>query len=144
MKNPILDNRIVNNQTFAVRFLSFIKNVTINDAGSEEEKEMLLNIGNQLLKYQCITATDVNEIDYLKRMNVYNKNLQPLFITEDCIKINEGDDVVLYSCMKKVSVGEQILQHNAKIFNENRKPNVKRLYFVDREECKNQIHKVIK
>jgi hypothetical protein len=70
MNNPIIDNRIISSKTFAVRFKSFIENTNVNDAISEEEKEYLLNVANQLLQYQIQTATDKEEIDYLKRLEL--------------------------------------------------------------------------
>jgi hypothetical protein len=70
MNNPIIDNRIISSKTFAVRFKSFIENTNVNDAISEEEKEYLLNVANQLLQYQIQTATDKEEVDYLKRLNL--------------------------------------------------------------------------
>ena len=70
MNNPIIDNRIISSETFAVRFKSFIENTNVNDAISEEEKEYLLNVANQLLQYQIQTATDKEEINYLKRLNL--------------------------------------------------------------------------
>lgn len=140
MINPIIDNRIVSNKTFAVRFLSFIKAVHVNDPGSEEEKEMLINVGHQLLKYQCVTATDVQEISYLKMNSVYNENIQPLFITEDGVKIMEGMDVLLYSCMKISRVGNQILEYETKYYDkDNIRINDKRVYFVDRQKCVDYI-----
>jgi hypothetical protein len=66
--SPIKDNRIVSDETFAVRFKNFIKDVQVNDPASEEEKEYLLNVANRLLKYQIETATDESEISYLKRV----------------------------------------------------------------------------
>lgn len=68
--SPIKDNRIVSNETFAVRFRNFIKDVQVNDPASEEEKKYLLNVSDQLLKYQIQTATDESEINYLKRLNL--------------------------------------------------------------------------
>ena len=68
--NPIKDNRIVSSKTFAIRFKDFIKDVQVNDPASEEEKEYLLNVADQLLKYQIQTATDEEEINYLKRLNL--------------------------------------------------------------------------
>jgi hypothetical protein len=68
--NPIKDNRIVSNETFAIRFKNFISDVNVNDACSEEVKEYLLNVSNQLLKYQIQTATEEEEINYLKRLNL--------------------------------------------------------------------------
>ena len=71
--NPIKNNRLVSGKTFAVRFRNFIKDVHINDACSEEEKEYLLNVANQLLEYQIQTATDESEINYLKRLNLWQQ-----------------------------------------------------------------------
>lgn len=70
MNNPIKNNRIVSSKTFAIRLKSFVENVEVNDPCSEEEKEYLLNVSNQLLKYQIQTATDEEEINYLKRLNL--------------------------------------------------------------------------
>ena len=70
MNNPIKNNRIVSSKTFAIRLKSFVENVKVNDSCSEEEKEYLLNVSNQLLKYQIQTATDEEEINYLKRLNL--------------------------------------------------------------------------
>ena len=66
--NPIINNRIVSSKTFAIRLKNFIEDVQVSDAASEEEKEYLLIVANQLLKYQIKTATDESEISYLKRV----------------------------------------------------------------------------
>ena len=68
--NPIKNNRIVIDETFALRLKSFIEEVNVNDACSFDEKEYLLNVANQLLKYQIETATDAEEIKYLKKLNL--------------------------------------------------------------------------
>lgn len=68
--NPIKDNRIVSSKTFAIRLKSFIKEVRVNDPCSEEEKEYLLNVANNLLNYQIQTAVDEEEINYLKRLKL--------------------------------------------------------------------------
>lgn len=68
MKNPIIDNRIVSNQTFAIRFRNFIKDTNVNDAISEEEKEYLLKVAEDLLHYQIETATDESELRYLENI----------------------------------------------------------------------------
>ena len=70
MNNPIKDNRIVSSKTFAIRFKHFIKDVQVNDPASEEEKEYLLSVANQLLEYQIQTASNKEEIDYLKRLHL--------------------------------------------------------------------------
>jgi len=69
--NPIKDNRIVSNKTFAIRFRNFIKDTRVCDPASDEEKEYLLNVANELLKYQIQTATEEKEINYLKKLNLY-------------------------------------------------------------------------
>ena len=71
LKNPIKDNRIVSSKTFAIRLRNFISNVKVNDPCSEEEKEYLLRVAENLLYYQIQTVTDEEEINYLKRLNLY-------------------------------------------------------------------------
>ena len=68
MNNPIQNNRIVNDETFAIRLKSFIKEVKVCYPMSEEEQEYLLEVAGRLLDYQVETATDNDEIDYLKRI----------------------------------------------------------------------------
>lgn len=68
--NPIKNNRIVSDKTFALRLKSFIKDVRVNDPCSDDEKEYLLNVAERLLKYQINTATEESEINYLKRLNL--------------------------------------------------------------------------
>lgn len=68
MNNPIKDNRIVSNITFAIRLRNFIKETNVCDAMSEEEKEYLLRVAQQLLDYQIETATDESELKYLKNI----------------------------------------------------------------------------
>jgi hypothetical protein len=64
--NPIVNNRIVSDRTFAIRLLNFIRDVDVNDPASDEEKCYLLNIAQSLLDYQIKTAEDESEIFYLK------------------------------------------------------------------------------
>lgn len=70
MENAIIDNRIVNDTTFALRFKNFIQNVNVCDQPSEEEKDYLLMVAKRLLKYQTETATDEEEVNYLKRLGL--------------------------------------------------------------------------
>lgn len=70
MKNPIIDNRIVNDTTFAIRLKSFIDNVDVCDCMGEEEKEYLQRVAVKLIKYQVETATDKEEVNYLKRLGL--------------------------------------------------------------------------
>ena len=69
--NPIKGNRIVNSKTFAIRLKDFIEHTNVSDPMSEEEKEYLIRVADMLLKYQIQTATDKEEINYLKRLNLY-------------------------------------------------------------------------
>jgi hypothetical protein len=73
MENPIIDNRIVKDKTFALRFLSFAVSVEVADACSFEEKESMISYASSLLEYQIETATDKEEIDYLERCNAKEK-----------------------------------------------------------------------
>ena len=68
MKNPIKNNRIVNDITFAIRLRDFIKRTNVCDPMSEEEKEYLLRVTQQLLNYQIDTAIDVFELKYLENI----------------------------------------------------------------------------
>lgn len=70
MNNPIVNNRIVSDYTFALRLLSFIENVEVNDLPGEEEKEYLISIANNLIRWQKMTAYTKTEIEYLKRNKV--------------------------------------------------------------------------
>lgn len=65
MENPIKDNRIVNDTTFALRLKHFLEQTSVCDMASEEEKDYLLSVASTLIKYQIKTATDANEINYL-------------------------------------------------------------------------------
>ena len=70
MDNPIKDNRIVNDTTFAIRLKSFIDKVDVCDCASEEEKEYLQRVAAKLIKYQVETSTDEEEVSYLKRLGL--------------------------------------------------------------------------
>lgn len=70
MKNPIIDNRIVSSMTFAPRLRSFVEAVDVCDAMSEEEKEYILSVADSLIEYQRRTATEREEVEYLKRINI--------------------------------------------------------------------------
>jgi hypothetical protein len=69
MENPIKDNRIVKDKTFALRLLSFALETNCADACSDDEKESIISYSTSLLKYQIETATDQYELDYLERCN---------------------------------------------------------------------------
>lgn len=70
MNNPIIDNRIVSDYTFASRLLNFIKNVQVDDMPSWEEKEYLINAAKNLLEWQKLTAYTKTEIKYLKQNKI--------------------------------------------------------------------------
>ena len=74
MNNPIKDNRIVNSKTFAVRFKQFLEWIPekwwMSQPHYYEEYEYMKYVSEELLKYQIETATDEEEIDYLKRLNL--------------------------------------------------------------------------
>ena len=71
--NPIIDNRIVKDKTFALRFLNFVLDTNCGDACSEDEKESMVSYATTLLKYQIETATEQTEIDYLVRCGADEK-----------------------------------------------------------------------
>ena len=73
MNNPIQNNRIVNDETFAIRLKHFVEKVYVCDQPGEEEKDYILMVAKRLLKYQVETATDSDEIDYLKRIGVWKQ-----------------------------------------------------------------------
>lgn len=70
MDNPIKDNRIVNDTTFALRLKNFIEKVNVCDQPSEEEKDYLLMVADRLLRFQIGTATDSKKLAYLVMNNV--------------------------------------------------------------------------
>ena len=72
--NPIENNRLVSNYTFAVRFKQFLewlpKNFIMSGPHILEEYEYMENVAKHLLKYQIQTVSEKNEIDYLKRLEL--------------------------------------------------------------------------
>ena len=70
MENPIKENRLVNDITFAIRLKSFIDEVNVCDLPGEEEKEYLLQVADKLINYQCVTVSDNVEREYLKSLNL--------------------------------------------------------------------------
>jgi len=65
--NPILENRVVNDLTFATRFNSFLSDIQVNDCASNEELEYLKRVAKRLLLHQANTAVEKEEKDYLNR-----------------------------------------------------------------------------
>lgn len=70
MRNPIKDNRIVFDRTFAIRLKNFMDGVDCCDCAGEEEKEYFQMVAERLVKYQVQTATDEKEVNYLKRLGL--------------------------------------------------------------------------
>lgn len=70
MKNPIIDNRIVNDKTFAVRLYNFLRQVEVNDIASDEEQNYLLGVATKLLEYQVKTVTSKEEKQYFNNLNI--------------------------------------------------------------------------
>lgn len=69
LANPIKSNRLVSDETFALRLLNFLKNIQPLDCVSYEEKEYLTLIAKRLLDFQKITVSSQEEINYLKNNN---------------------------------------------------------------------------
>ena len=72
--NPIKDNRIVSDYTFAVRFNQFLewipKEWWMSQPHYYEEFEYMKLVAESLLKYQSQTVCNKDEIEYLKRLNL--------------------------------------------------------------------------
>lgn len=72
--NPIIDNRIIDSKTFAVRFKQFLdwipKEFYMSGPHILEEYEYMQIIADHLLKYQIQTATSEEEKNYLKRLKL--------------------------------------------------------------------------
>ena len=70
MQNPIKNNRIVNDITFAIRLKNFMDEVNCCDCAGEEEKDYLLMVADRLLRFQVGTVSDSKELAYLVMNNV--------------------------------------------------------------------------
>lgn len=68
-ENPIINNRIVNDRTFAARLKFFLMKVEPQDLPGIEEKEYLIEVANKLLKWQKVTAMTKSEKEYLKNID---------------------------------------------------------------------------
>lgn len=71
MANPIINNRIVCDKTFAIRLYRFISAVQVSDMAGEEEQDYLLAVAEQLVEWQIFTATTDTEIKYLQMNSNY-------------------------------------------------------------------------
>lgn len=69
--NPIKSNRIVSDQTFAVRLKGFAEGCRCSDQASEEEAVYLASVAERLLKWQTRTVRkDSEEYRYLERLGL--------------------------------------------------------------------------
>jgi len=60
----IKDGRIVSDKTFATRFVSFLKDIQVNDPINEEELDYMRKVAYSLLLHQANTAAK-EEREYL-------------------------------------------------------------------------------
>lgn len=68
LENPIVDNRIVSDVSFATRFSSFLKGIQVNDPADEEELEYFRMVASKLLIYQMATVSTTDEKNYFKNL----------------------------------------------------------------------------
>lgn len=100
--NPIKDNRIVNDMTFALRLCGFLDDVSVSDACSDDELSYLKSVAKKLLTYQYQNATENSEVEYIKRLDDrFKKYLEKGLTTEDGYTFYRGDNVKLFSCMRQ-------------------------------------------
>lgn len=100
--NPIKDNRIVNDMTFAVRLCGFLDDISVSDACSDDELSYLKGVATKLLTYQFQTTTKEDELDYINRIfDRFSKYMEKSVTTEDGYTFYKGDDVRLFSCMRE-------------------------------------------
>jgi len=137
MDNPIKENRIVKDITFATRLLGFAEDVSVVDACSEDEKEYLVRYATSLLRYQVKTAVDEVEVDYLKRVGVWDRFQPKKLETEDGHVIHyEDEDCDIYSCLRVPIKNEKLLTLSAKRIREGKTVIKKnRVYFKHLEFC---------
>lgn len=70
MSNPIIDNRIVSDKTFAIRLYNFLNTTQANDMAGEEEKEYLLGVAKRLIAHQKATINTAAESDYFRMIGI--------------------------------------------------------------------------
>lgn len=151
MENPIINNRIVSNLTFAKRLKSFLEQMDcMYDQCMQEEKEMLLSNAERLLKYQVLTATDLNEIDYLMRLNLFDEYQPKVFIkTEDGFDIfdtifdtpfKDGEVPMVYSVMSSPQKGESVMTFQLRDKNRFSNINPNRIFFRYKENAETYIN----
>jgi hypothetical protein len=141
MDNPIKENRIVKDITFATRLLGFAEDVSVADACSEDEKESMISYATQLLKHQVKTAIDEAEINYLKRVGVWDRFQPKKLDTEDGYVIHyEDEDCDIYSCLVVPIKNEKLLTLSARRIREGKtKIKDNRVYFKHSENCFNYM-----
>lgn len=67
-ENPIIDNRFVNDMTFAARLRLYLISFDSECPAWHEENRYLLDVANKLLGWQAQTATSEEEVSYLKQL----------------------------------------------------------------------------
>lgn len=70
LKNPIKDNRIVSDFTFATRLKDFLKDIEVCDAMESEELEYFKHVADLLLEWQLKTCSDQFELDYFNNLGI--------------------------------------------------------------------------
>lgn len=108
MKNPIVDNRIVENIWFATRLNDTLHKILNGEVISRNDIEYLTFISDDLLAYQRHTCTEQEEKDYFERIG---KPLTEIIAKDKCdiseltgktiISINgleEGSDEATFIC----------------------------------------------
>lgn len=70
MSNPIIDNRIVSDKTFAIRLYKFVDSVDVCDMAGEEEKEYILGVAKRLIAHQKATINTASESDYFRMIGI--------------------------------------------------------------------------
>ncbi len=68
---PFIDGRLLNDQTFAIRFKHFLEDIQVCDACGEEELEYMNAVADKLLQYQKLTVIpNSDEERYLKNNKI--------------------------------------------------------------------------
>lgn len=70
LRNPIKDNRIVSDFTFATRLKHFLEDIEVCDAMGSEELDYFKHVADLLLEWQLKTCSDQSELDYFKNLGV--------------------------------------------------------------------------
>ena len=81
MKNPIIDNRIVENIRFATRLNDTLHKILNGEVVSRNDVEYLKLVSDELLAYQRRTCTEQEEKDYFERIG---KPLVEIVAKDEC------------------------------------------------------------